>query len=301
LYRFRHRLRLFFRASPLFSRPLGRTSAALLGLGVALRGLSLLAAPLATSTPKMVSNAATDAAGASEPPAALCPVATLPDGGVCVPALDAVNAGAELLEQRAAHHDRQGRLRVYDQIPRRPERPADYRSYQLPVPPLAEQSFVTSGYDLDLPDDEQRRGSELKAVGHGGIDLAQRRGTPVKLVALEHQVGDADVLLVGKLFGTSVVTHHAVREGAGLRDYLVIHGHLEKPASGLRPGSVVPAGAVVGYVGDSGSPGVVHLHLEVRRAREGVVLSALPPGELARNSRTVACDPRNVLPLLATP
>jgi murein DD-endopeptidase MepM/ murein hydrolase activator NlpD len=228
---------------------------------------------------------------------ALCPVSTLPDGGVCVPVLDVTAGGAALAEQRAAHHDRQGRLRVYDQIPRRPERPADYRRYQLPVPPLPQQSFVTSGYDLDQPDDEQRRGAELKAVGHGGVDLAQKRGTQVLLVPLEHQVGDADVLFVGKLFGNSVVTHHAVREGGGLRDYLVIHGHLEKPASGLTQGATLPAGSVVGFVGDSGSPGVVHLHLEVRRAREGISLSGLAAGELAHNSKTVACDPRNVLPL----
>jgi murein DD-endopeptidase MepM/ murein hydrolase activator NlpD len=212
--------------------------------------------------------------------------------------LDVILGGEELTEQRAAHHDRQGRLRVYDQIPRRPERPADYRLYQLPVPPLPQQSFVTSGYDLDQPDDEQRRGAAMKAVGHGGVDLAQKRGTPVALVPLEHQVGDADVLFVGKLFGNSVVTHHAVREGAGVRDYLVIHGHLEKPAAGLNQGASVPDGGIVGYVGDSGSPGVVHLHLEIRRAREGVSLQSLGSGELAHNAKTVACDPRNVLPLL---
>ncbi|RYZ03564.1 MAG: M23 family metallopeptidase [Myxococcales bacterium] len=232
------------------------------------------------------------------PSAAACPARTLPDGGVCVPVPDVTLAGAALTEARAAHRDRSGRLRAYDQIPRRPERPSDYRKYQLPVPPLPQQSFVTSGYDLDLPDDEQRRGAEMKAVGHGGVDLAQKRGTKVSLVPLEHQVGDADVLFVGKLFGNSVVTHHAVREGSGVRDYLVIHGHLEKPASGLAPGATLPAGGVVGYVGDSGSPGVVHLHLEVRRAREGVSLSNLGPGELVQNAKTVACDPRNVLPLL---
>ncbi len=216
-----------------------------------------------------------------------------------MPVPDASRGGEALAEQRAQHRDRAGHLRVYDQIPRRPERPADYRKYQLPVAPLPQQSFVTSGYDLDLPDDAQRRGAEMKAVGHGGMDVAQKRGTPVALVPLEHQVGDADVLFVGKLFGNSVVTHHAVREQSTLRDYLVIHGHLEKPASGLARGASLPAGAIVGYVGDSGSPGVVHLHLEVRRAREGVSLSALNPGELAQNSKTVACDPRNVLPLLS--
>jgi murein DD-endopeptidase MepM/ murein hydrolase activator NlpD len=226
-----------------------------------------------------------------------CPEGTLPDGGVCVPVLEVDRGGEALTEERAQHHDRQGRLRAYDQIPRRPERPADYRRYRLPVPALPGQSFVTSGYDLDRPDDAQRRGAEMKAVGHGGIDLAQKRGTPALLVPLEHQVGDADVLFVGKLFGNSVVTHHALREGGALRDYLVIYGHLEKPATGLKRGDTLPAGAIVGYVGDSGSPGVVHLHWEARRAREGISLATLGPGELVQNAKTVACDPRNLLPL----
>jgi murein DD-endopeptidase MepM/ murein hydrolase activator NlpD len=276
-----------------------------LALAGSLRALSLLAAPPAP-LPGAQPTGATDTAAKAGPSdaragssgAALCPPGTLPDGGVCVPVPDGVTRGGEALtEQRARHHDRRGRLRVYDQIPRRPERPADYRLYQLPVAALPQQSFVTSGYDLDQPDEEQRRGADMKAVGHGGVDIAQKRGAPVALVPLEHQVGDADVLFVGKLFGNSVVTHHAVREGVGVRDYLLIHGHLEKPASGLSKGASVPAGGIVGYVGDSGSPGVVHLHLEIRRAREGVSLSALAPGELAHNSKTVACDPRNVLPL----
>jgi len=275
-------------------------------LAFGLRALSLAAAPDVRAPrtaralePKSASTRA-DAVHSDQPRAAApaCPARTLPDGGVCVPVPDLTLGGEALAEQRAAHHDRAGRLRVYDQIPRRPERPPDYRRYQLPVAPLPQQSFVTSGYDLDLPDDAQRRGAELKAVGHGGIDLSQKRGTPVALVPLEHQVGDADVLFVGKLFGNSVVTHHAVREQGSVRDYLVIHGHLERPAVGLVRGASVPAGAIVGYVGDSGSPGVVHLHLEVRRAREGIALSSLAPGELAHNSKTVACDPRNVLPLL---
>lgn len=281
-------------------RPLVRAAAALLALAFGLRAVSLLAAapPGTAASANQPPALAAGAGTASSASAPSCPPRTLPDGGVCVPVPDGSREGGQALaEQRAQHHDREGRLRVYDQIPRRPERPADYRKYQLPVPALPQQSFVTSGYDLDLPDDEQRRGAEMKAVGHGGVDVAQKRGTPVALVPLEHQVGDADVLFVGKLFGNSVVTHHAVREQGALRDYLVIYGHLEKPASGLARGSTLPAGATVGYVGDSGSPGVVHLHVEVRRAREGISLSALAPGELAHNSKTVACDPRNVLPL----
>jgi murein DD-endopeptidase MepM/ murein hydrolase activator NlpD len=227
-----------------------------------------------------------------------CPRGTLPDANVCVPVPDPNVLEQALVEQQNEHHDRSGQLRVYDQIPLRAERPKDFRKYRLPVPVLADQSFVTSGYDLDRPDAEQRRGAELSAVGHGGVDLAQARGTEVHLVDLENQVGDAEVLAVGHLFGNSVVTHHTLREAGALREYLVIYGHLESAAPGLSHGQSLKNGALIGYVGDSGSPGVVHLHLEVRRAREGVNAGQLPLGQVNQNAESVACDPRNVLELL---
>jgi hypothetical protein len=54
---------------------------------------------------------------------------------------------------------------------------------------------------------------------------------------------------------------------------------------------------VVGYVGDTGSPELVHLHLEARRVRDGIEVAKLPPEGLVANENTVVCDPRNVLPL----
>jgi murein DD-endopeptidase MepM/ murein hydrolase activator NlpD len=152
-----------------------------------------------------------------------------------------------------------------------------------------------SGYDLDRPDVEQRRGPAFKAVGHGGIDLAAPRGTPVQAVRLEHQIGEAEVLFVGELFGTTLVTRHSVRESGIDRDYLILHGHLERAAANLARGALVPRGTTLGFVGDTGSPGAVHLHFEVRRARDGIVLRELAPGELVKNARTIVCDPRNVL------
>jgi len=233
--------------------------------------------------------------------AAPCPRGTLPDANVCVPVPDPDAGGQALLEQRNEHHDRAGNLRAYDQIPLSPDRAKDFRRYRLPVPVLPDQSFVTSGYDLDRPEAEQRHGAEFSAVGHGGIDLAQARGTEVHLVNLENQVGDADVLDVGHLFGNSVVTHHTLREAGTLREYLVIYGHLQSPAPGLSRGQSLKAGALLGYVGDSGSPGVVHLHFELRRAREGVNASGLALGQVNQNAKTVACDPRNVLELRPEP
>jgi murein DD-endopeptidase MepM/ murein hydrolase activator NlpD len=230
---------------------------------------------------------------------AACPPGTLPDANACIPVpADGEAGGLALPEEQGAHRDRQGRWQEYDHIPRLPERPEDYRQYRLPVPAPAEQSFISSGYDLHLPDAQQRRGADLHAVGHGGVDIAQKRGTEVKLVPLEHQEGDATVLFVGPLFGNTVVTRHLVREGGVTREYVVLLGHLERAASTIARGSVVSDGTVLGFVGDSGSPGVVHLHYEARRVRAGYEALKLEPGDLTKNSRTVACDPRNVLPLL---
>lgn len=242
--------------------------------------------------------AARDTPRRDEPNAAPCPRGTLPDGNVCIPVPDPEAGRLALSEEQNEHHDRSGRLRVYDQIPRTPERPKDFQAYRLPIPAPSKLGFVGSGYDLDRPDSEQRRGADLSAVGHGGVDLAQARGTEVRLVNLENQVGDASVLDAGHLFGNSVVTLHTLREAGALREYLVIYGHLQGIAPGISRGLTVKPGALLGFVGDSGSPGIVHLHLEVRRAREGVNAAALTLGQVPQNAQTVACDPRNVLELL---
>jgi murein DD-endopeptidase MepM/ murein hydrolase activator NlpD len=82
-----------------------------------------------------------------------------------------------------------------------------------------------------------------------------------------------------------------------LRDYAVLFGHLERPAPGVETGRPpLGEGAVVGYVGDSGSPGIVHLHFEVRRVREGIDIGKVSAERLVANDVSVVCDPRNVLP-----
>jgi murein DD-endopeptidase MepM/ murein hydrolase activator NlpD len=230
----------------------------------------------------------------------LCPAGSLPDGDVCV-RLAADDDGPEAEPAENAHHDRRGRWIVYDQIPRRPERPADYDAYRYPVP--CAKACVVSGYDLDRPDESQRRGARLSHVGHGAVDLPQKKGTPVTLVPLEHQEGDAEVVFVGPLFGTTVITRHTVREGGQLRDYLLLFGHLDAPAPGLAPGAALREGELVGFVGDTGSPELVHLHLEARRVRTGVDLGKLAGAAwgggaaMIANENSVVCDPRNVLPL----
>lgn len=236
-----------------------------------------------------------EASGAGVLPS-LCPPGTLPDGNVCIP-YPTEPGGEALHADEGRHRDREGRVSTYEHIPRRPDRPADPSRYRYPVPPPAHGPFIVSGYDLHRPDAEQRRLATVDAVGHGGLDLAGERGTDVRVVALEHQVGDAQVLWTGRLFGDTVVTRHSLREGGRLRDTLVLHGHLDAIAPALTPGTTVAEGTVIGTMGDSGSPGVVHLHLEVRRVREGVDPTQLPANKLVDVAYTIAVDPRNVLPM----
>src|ERR1019366_7334865 len=79
------------------------------------------------------------------PPPGLCPVDPLPDGDACVHVVVEGEDGPEAEAEPNAHHDKRGRWIVYDQIPRRPERPADYDAYRYPVP--CTHACVVSGYD----------------------------------------------------------------------------------------------------------------------------------------------------------
>ncbi len=231
-----------------------------------------------------------------------CPAGALSDGDACVhwpadPADERDDGeGAPASESSVnTHRDSVGRWVVYDEIPRRPDRPADYEAYRYPVPCEA-GACVVSGYDLDRSDEQQRRGAARRQVGHGAVDLLEPRGTPIAVAALEHQEGPAEVVYVGPLFGNTVVTRHTLREGGHLRDYLMLFGHMDSTSPGMHPGATVRDGDVIGTVGDSGSPGRVHLHLEVRRLRDGVDASKLAPSALANGASSIVCDPRNVLP-----
>lgn len=252
-------------------------------------------APRAAHAPAAPACAGVEYAGRCLP-RARCGVDELDLDGVCVP------SGASSTDERGAvmetnaHVDRTGRRVVYEHLPRRPDLPADYDRYVYPVPPYGGQT-VTSGYDLDRPDERQRRGATLSATGHGAVDLSQERGTPVTVVSLRGEVGEPEVVYVGELFGNTVVLRHVVREGASTQTYLALHGHLESAAPGLAKGAAVRAGTTIGFVGDSGAIGVVHLHYEVRLVRAGIDPMRLDgPMRLVDQDVSVPCDPRNVLP-----
>lgn len=224
-----------------------------------------------------------------------CPRGTLPDGDTCVHFPDDDEGARDVESASKEHQDTRARWSIYDEIPRRPDRPEDYDAYRYPV--LCVHQCVVSGYDLDRPDEAQRRGRHLSSVGHGAVDLPQKKGTPIAMVLLEHQQGDAEVVYAGPLFGTTIITRHALHEAGQLRDYLLLFGHMDSQAPEVYVGTRIKEGQILGFVGDSASPELVHLHLEVRRVRSGVDVAKLPPMSMIANENSVVCDPRNVLPL----
>lgn len=88
---------------------------------------------------------------------------------------------------------------------------------------------------------------------HKGVDYAAPSGTPIKAA------GDGKVTVAGVQngYGNVVILDH----GAGIT---TLYGHMSRFASGIRNGTRVKQGQVVGFVGSTGAATGPHLHYEYR-------------------------------------
>ena len=88
---------------------------------------------------------------------------------------------------------------------------------------------------------------------HKGVDYAAARGTPVKAT------GNGKIVLRGKKggYGKTVVIKHG-------SNYSTLYAHLNNYTRGLRTGSRVQQGQIIGYVGSTGLATGPHLHYEFR-------------------------------------
>lgn len=123
-----------------------------------------------------------------------------------------------------------------------------------------------------------------QAGGHQGVDIGATEGQAVYAVGdgvLEDQLVDSPGSSAGHGWKLRVVAP----DGSEVQ---YRYYHLSGFADGLREGSVVTAGQVIGWVGDTGNatPGGHHLHFEVR------------PGPALRYGSQPSVDP---VPLLAIP
>jgi len=88
---------------------------------------------------------------------------------------------------------------------------------------------------------------------HKGVDYAAARGTPIKAT------GDGKIVLRGKKggYGNTVIVQHGSK-------YNTLYAHMSGFKRGLREGSRVKQGQVIGFVGSTGLATGPHLHYEFR-------------------------------------
>jgi murein DD-endopeptidase MepM/ murein hydrolase activator NlpD len=108
---------------------------------------------------------------------------------------------------------------------------------------------------------------------HQGVDFAAPTGTPV------FAAGDGRVAFTGNRgdYGTTVVITHT----GGIA---TLYAHLSAIQRGLRPGSLVRQGQVIGRVGSTGLATGPHLHFEVHRNGTPInpaVAQTMPPPRLS--------------------
>jgi murein DD-endopeptidase MepM/ murein hydrolase activator NlpD len=88
---------------------------------------------------------------------------------------------------------------------------------------------------------------------HAGVDFGAAWGTPIRAA------GSGVISLAGRhgAYGNTVVIKHTTK-------YKTLYAHMSKLAQGLKPGTRVNQGQVIGYVGSTGRSTGPHLHYEVR-------------------------------------
>jgi len=88
---------------------------------------------------------------------------------------------------------------------------------------------------------------------HKGVDYAAKRGTPIKAA------GDGKIIFRGRKggYGRVIILQHGGR-------YSTLYAHMNGFKRGLRIGSRVKQGQVIGFVGSSGRSTGPHLHYEFR-------------------------------------
>lgn len=94
---------------------------------------------------------------------------------------------------------------------------------------------------------------------HKGVDFAAPTGTPI------YAAGEGKILKAGRFssYGNYVRIRHR-------GDLDTAYGHMSKIASGIKPGTRVKQGQIIGYVGTTGRSTGPHLHYEVLVASKQV-------------------------------
>ncbi len=111
-----------------------------------------------------------------------------------------------------------------------------------------EFSRISSGFSLG------RKHPILNKIrAHKGVDYAASTGTPIKATS------NGKIVHRGKKggYGNTIIIQHGTK-------YSTLYAHMSKFRGGLKTGSRVKQGQVIGYIGSSGLATGPHLHYEFR-------------------------------------
>lgn len=126
---------------------------------------------------------------------------------------------------------------------------AQYNSQQsmFLLTPLRERSRITSPFGL------RTHPVSGKCKGHKGVDYPAQKGTPI------HATADGKVSFIGAQRGYGKVIYLDHSNG-----YSTVYAHQSRFQQGLKEGSSIKKGQVIGYVGATGVATGNHLHYELR-------------------------------------
>ena len=142
--------------------------------------------------------------------------------------------------------------------------PPPPRSEPDPVPTYDELAELRAGLVMPLagvnPDSLASTFTELRGGGtrsHEALDVQMPRGTPVRSAA----AGRVLKLHTSEAGGLMVYASDPSER------FVLLYGHLDGYADGLRDGSPLRAGETIGYVGTTGNAGANNPHLHFAIAR----------------------------------
>lgn len=125
-----------------------------------------------------------------------------------------------------------------------------------------------------------------------GLFVAAPRGVPVTAVSLESQSGMTRRWVTASVPPRLLTLHRVERSGSTRTYILAYEGVAFDPTPGIRD---IVVGTPLGRV--AAAPALTGLTLQVRQLRRGVEPENVAPERLLLDASSLACDPRNVLPL----
>lgn len=119
--------------------------------------------------------------------------------------------------------------------------------------PLRKHASISSAFGYRL------HPVSSKWAGHQGLDYPAPKGTPI------HATASGKIAFIGRQngYGKVIFIKHNTT-------YSTVYAHQSRFEKGLRKGTAIEKGQVIGYVGSTGTSSGYHLHYELRANNQPV-------------------------------